>query len=329
MSKNLISKENNKNGLTKFQSTGMMNPQNSFVDNLVIDPVEQYKLRLGTSASSRTVESRMKVCANIWNCEHRSQIVWEKLTKAHVMGMVKTLEHQGKKIATIKNTLSCLKGVIKEAYDLDLLDSENYHKIMSVRPPKGHQEETGTALEVSVIRKLLSQMDSLDDNRGIRDNAIIALLISTGLRRTEVTNIKMSDIDNSTDQILIRGKGNKERKVGLNQTSLNAINKWLDKVRGRDSGYLFCRIRKNGKMNANVKISDQSIYDIIKLRCEPHGISIAAHDLRRTFITFMISNGVDILDVMKMAGHSSPETTKRYDKSGLNKALDIMKNSSF
>ena len=82
-------------------------------------------------------------------------------------------------------------------------------------------------------------------------------------------------------------------------------------------------------MDLGVKISDQAIYDIIKLRCEPHGISIAAHDLRRTFITFMISNGVDILDVMKMAGHSSPETTKRYDKSGLNKALDIMKNSSF
>lgn len=321
VSKNGIVNNSEFNNLTTRTST--------FVDNLIIDPVEQYKLRLGSLASARTVESRLKVCAKIWGCEGRSEIVWEKITKTHVLGLVRTLEHQDKKIATIKNTLSCLKGVVKEAYDLDIIESENYHKIMSVRPPKGFQEETGKALDVDAIRGLLAHLNALDDEKGIRDNAIVSLLISTGLRRTEITNVKMSDIDNVSSQILIKGKGNKERRVGLNKTSLLAISKWIDKVRGKEDGYLFNRIRKNGKMNVKERFSDQSIYDIVKMRCLEKNITIATHDLRRTFITFMLSNGVDVMDVMKMAGHSSPETTKRYDKSGMNNALDIMKNSSF
>jgi site-specific recombinase XerD len=326
--KNELQVNKNKNGLVE-RNNGMLSENTNIFDNIVLCPVEQYKLSLGSNESVRTAETRIKVCAIIWGCKDRSQIIWNKLTKAHVLGIVKTLEHQGKKIATIKNTLSCLKSVIKEAYDLDMIESENYHKIMSVRPPKGFQEETGVALDVSSIRKLLDHIGSLSDSKGIRDNAIVSLLVSTGLRKAEATNILLSNIDFSTQQILIKGKGNKERKVGLNQTAFNAIQKWLTEVRGTDEGYLFTRIRKNGKMNPLVRFSDQSIYDIAKDRCGEVGIKIATHDLRRTFITFMLSNGVDVLDVMKMAGHSSPETTKRYDKSGQNKALDIMKKSMF
>ena len=79
------------------------------------------------------------------------------------------------------------------------------------------------------------------------------------------------------------------------------------------------------------QISDQSIYNVVKDRCRDVEIEDpATHDLRRTFATNMLSQGIDVLDVMKMMGHSSPETTKRYDKKGQKKEnVNIMKNMNF
>lgn len=322
----LINKvERNKNALSRVPNTSSI-----FGGNLILDPVEQYKLRLGSEASSRTVETRINECAKIWGCEDRTQIVWEKVTKAHILGLIKSMEVNGKKISTIKNTLSCLKGAIKEAYDLDMIDSDNYQRIQSIRPPKGFQESTGIALEANQIDNLLKNLKLMSTGSGIRDCSIIHILMNTGLRRTEITNITIKDIDFKNRQILIKGKGNKERKVGLNDNTYNSMIKWITEVRGEKDGFLFSRIRKNGKMETQKKISDQSIYNIVKSRCEEVGILvIATHDLRRTFATHMLKNGIDLLDVMKMMGHSSPETTKRYDKSGQNKALNLMKNNGF
>jgi integrase/recombinase XerD len=306
------------------------NAMNIFENSVYIDPVEQYKLRLGSEASIRTIETRINECSKIWGCTHRSQIVWGKLTKALVMGLIKTMEGKGKKIATIKNTLSCLKGVVKEAYDLELIETEHYHRILSVRPPKGFQEEKGKALSSEQITELFNDLEEQSDVIGVRDNSIVKLLIGTGLRRKEITYIQIKDINFNQKTMLIKGKGNKERIVGLNKIVFDALEKWIEEYRGDYEGYLYSRIRKGGTIVYEKAISDQAIYNIVKARCKMVDITdIATHDLRRTFATYMLSQGIDILDVMKMMGHSSPETTKRYDKSGQNKALDIMKNMNF
>ena len=320
-------------GLSNGQRTELITAPKEmsvFDNDLVMDPVEQYKLRLNSPASSRTLESRIKVCARIWHCKTRHGIVWEKINKSHVLGLIKTMVHEKKKLATIKVTLSFLKGVIREAYDLDIVTSENFNKIMSVRPPRGEQVAHGKALGITAIHTLFSFLDILDDPIGTRDNAIVKLLITTGLRRAEVTHIELRHLSASDRTLLILGKGNKERTVGLNQSCFDAINKWLDTYRGHEDGFLFSRIRKGGKICLKEKISDQSIYNIAKLRTTQAGLEgIATHDLRRTFATQMLENGIDLNDVMKMMGHASPETTKRYDKSGDKKALNIMKNSPF
>jgi site-specific recombinase XerD len=319
--------------LVKSGNTGLISaPQEmSVFDNeLVMDPVEQYLLSLNSPASTRTVETRIKECARIWHCTNRQGIAWEKINKSHVLGLIKTMVHEKKKLATIKNTLSCLKGVIREAYDLDIVTSENFNKIISVRPPRGEQVAHGKALNIESIHTLFSFLAALDDPIGVRDNAIVKLLITTGLRRAEVTHIEMRHFNVCDRTILILGKGNKERTVGLNQSCFDAITHWIKAQRGQESGFLFSRIRKGGQICLKEKISDQSIYNIAKLRTTQAGLEgIATHDLRRTFATHMLENGTDLNDVMKMMGHASPETTKRYDKSGDKKALDIMKNSPF
>lgn len=301
-----------------------------FDGDLYLSPVDQYIMKLGSPASARTVKTRMTVCAQIWGCEHYDQIVWTKLTKMHILGIIKTLENQNKSISTIKNTLSCLKGVLSEAYDLELITTENYERMRNVKPPKGQQVSKGRSLEPEEIKRLFEHVANLDTVIGARDNAIVKLLIGTGLRRTEITNIKINDINLTSRLILIRGKGNKERRVAMNNDIYSAVQKWIDEFRGDYEGFLFSRIRKCGTIVYDKKISDQAIYDIVKKRCSECEITnIATHDLRRTFCTYMLSQGIDVMDVMKMMGHASPETTKRYDKSGDDRAMDIMKNMNF
>jgi integrase/recombinase XerD len=321
---------NDSNSIAKIEKKINLPSINIFDVDIIQDPVEQYKLRLSSKFSTRTVEARIKECARIWQCKDRYEIIWSKITKAHVLGLIKTMEHEGKKLSTIRNTLSCLKGVIREAYDLEIITTENHSRIISVRAPKGYQQESGSALNVSQIKELFCYLDKLNDPSGVRDNAIIRLLIGTGLRRTEITNIKLSDLDIGNRIINVKGKGNKDRTVGLNNDIFKAIHLWIEDFRTEKDGYLFYRIRKCGTVDNTNKISDQSIYNIVKKRLD--GINIknfSTHDLRRTFATYMLERGIDLIDVMKMMGHASPTTTKRYDKSGLNKAMNIMKDVVF
>lgn len=301
-----------------------------FDGEIIENPIEQYKLRLGSHCSSRTIDSRMKVCANIWNCNNTDDIVWNKITKAHILGIIKTLTHQEKKIATIRTTLSCLKGVIKEAYDLDLITNDNYSRIMSVRAPRGSVEDCGRAIDITEINLLFEFLSNFETPIGIRDNAILKTLIGTGLRRAEITNIKIEDINFNSKLILIKGKGNKQRTVGINDTVYEAIKTWMTECRGDEEGYLFNRIRKCGTIIVDNKLTPQTIYNIAKLRFLEIGITdISTHDLRKTFATYMLQNDVDLINVMKMLGHSSPMTTKKYDKSGHDKAMSIMKDVSY
>lgn len=325
-------KKNNKSRKISIKNSSEMSFSGNsvFTGNMILEPVEQYKMKLGSKASIRTVDVRLNVCAKIWGCSDYTQIVWGRLTKAHVLGVIKTLENQGKKNSTIKNTLSCLKGAVREAYDLDMMDGDNYFKITNIKAPKGYQEETGTALEGLQMKSLLKHIKCLTSSIGIRDNAILVVLLSTGLRRAEITGIRMVDIDFNGRVILIKGKGNKERKVGISDSVYDALMKWMNVISDQNGEYLFSRVRKNGKIDSKNKLSDQAIYDIVKFRCSEVGVNrIAPHDLRRSFATHMLKQGVDMLNVMKMMGHSSPETTKRYDKSGQNQALDIMRNMKY
>lgn len=325
---NKLQKTNTSNsGLVIIENnTGL----NVFSDNLIIDPVEQYKLSLKSKHSERTLITRMIQCAKIWGFSHYSNIEWHKIKKIHVIGIIKTLESQNKSIRTIRVTLSMIKMVVKEAYDLDLITVDEYQRIANIKSPRGSVVDTGKALTREEVKKaydLLEEQKTLID---IRDNAIIRLLFGTGLRRSEVVEIKIKDIDFENSHILIHGKGNKERIVGLNKNTMDSILKWYEASKDVDEdnkeSFLFSRILKSGKIIDDKPLSSQTIYNIIIERFSSIGIKIKTHDTRKTFATLTLEN-TEIHVLSKMLGHSSIETTKIYDKSNYNKVIEKMKNN--
>ena len=119
------------------------------------------------------------------------------------------------------------------------------------------------------------------------------------------------------DDGLIRviGKGNKERLVYPDTGTQAALADWLT-VRGEFDGPLLLAIRKNGAVDyQNSRLSDQSIYKVIKKRSQQAGVSSCSpHDFRRSFATELLRRDKDLLTVQRLLGHASPKTTERYDR---------------
>ena len=159
------------------------------------------------------------------------------------------------------------------------------------------------------LEKLLN-VSNQDDILGLRNALILEFLYSSGVRVSELVNIKLSDIDFSNNRILILGKGNKERFVMFGSVCKNLLNKYLNESRvllNKNSEYLF--LNKFGN-----KISDRAIRMIIDDIVKKSGlkINISPHTLRHTFATHLLNEGADLKIVQELLGHENISTTGIY-----------------
>ncbi len=154
-----------------------------------------------------------------------------------------------------------------------------------------------------------------DSNRaaGARDAAILAVLYGSGLRRSEAAALALDEINWNDSSVQVMGKGNKQRTVFLPAGTTAAIQAWLE-LRGRESGPLMTQIVKDGRVRMH-GITDQLVYHIVRKRRRQAGVvPFTPHDLRRSFISELLDDGVDIATVAKQVGHSNVQTTARYDR---------------
>ena len=174
----------------------------------------------------------------------------------------------------------------------------------------------GTTLPVTLtveeIDKIISGI-KLTSKTGIRNLAILELLYSCGLRVSELTNLKISDLFFKESIIKVTGKGNKERFVPISNQAQLYINNYIDDIRG------FKKIKKNFEdtLFLNERGSNLSrvmIFIILKKLSSLANINkkIGPHTLRHSFATHLIENGADLITIQNMLGHESITTTERY-----------------
>ena len=151
--------------------------------------------------------------------------------------------------------------------------------------------------------------DSLDTiptstSKEIRDRTIIEILYSSGLRVSELTNLKVNDFKNNKS-LKVLGKGNKVRILPMTDKSFNYMNLWISKYRSeykneKSGNYIFLGVRGG-------KISDREIQRIVNLR-----LGTFPHSIRHTFATHLLDGGADLRVVQEMLGHTDPSTTQIY-----------------
>lgn len=218
--------------------------------------------------------------------------------------------------ATVNGMLSALRGVLKQAWQLNQMSSEDYHKACSVQNITNETLPTGRDLKQGEIHSLMATCNHDDTPAGVRDGAIIGVLYVCGLRRAELVALDLADCDLKSGRIAIKsGKGRKDRTVYAASGALDAVSDWII-IRGPEPGPLFMPINKGGRISRR-RLSAQAIYNILKKRASQAGISdFSPHDFRRTFVGDLLDRGADIAIVQKLAGHASPTTTSRYDRRG-------------
>ena len=144
-----------------------------------------------------------------------------------------------------------------------------------------------------------------------RDTLIIELLYATGVRVSELVNIKIKDINRKEKLIKVLGKGNKERIVIYNNHTKKALDAYLkdgyNYFNKKSSEYLI--LNKNGN-----KLSERYIREIINKKVSQASldIKISPHTLRHTFATDILENGADLMTVKELLGHESLNTTSIY-----------------
>lgn len=155
-----------------------------------------------------------------------------------------------------------------------------------------------------------------DELEKLRDRAILELLFSTGLRVSELCSLTR-DIDLSTDELSIVGKGKKVRVVFISDHAKKILKEYLAKRKDLDDA-LFIQLSKNGKITQKRKgslaLTKRSIERIVKQCAIKAGISkkVTPHTMRHMFATDLLSNGADLRSVQALLGHANIGTTQIY-----------------
>lgn len=174
----------------------------------------------------------------------------------------------------------------------------------------GRRDDTipGT-LSPGQVDRLLGSPDPRSIN-GIRDRALLELLYATGCRASEVSHLRVTDVQLVEQFCTCRGKGDKERMVPLGRRAVEALSAWLDGPRralASDAPWVLLSSRGN-------RLSRMRIWEIVRVHAERAGVpaDIGPHTLRHSFATHMVAGGVDLRHVQEMLGHASIATTQRY-----------------
>jgi site-specific recombinase XerD len=249
-------------------------------------------------------------------------VPWWHLTYTGTSGLRAVLLDIGWSAAHINKHLSALRRVLKESWRLGLMEAEAYQRAADLEPVSAKREPAGRDVPLDELEALLATCD--DTPVGIRDAAVIALVYTSGLRRSEAAALAMHNYLTGQRALRIVGKGNKERTIPIAQAAQPWLDAWL-RIRGGRPGPFFCALRKGGTLVYR-HLSPQTLADLLDRRRLQAGIALPVkpHDLRRTLIGDLLDNGVDLVTAQQLAGHADPRTTSKYDRRGLDTKRDAV-----
>lgn len=280
------------------------------------NPAVAYLISLGSKRSRQTMGSFLSIVARMIGYQNLRDCAWESMRRHHVQAVIHMLSDSDRAPATINTYLAALKGVALEAWTMKQIDTDSYQHIKQVRSVRGSRLPKGRALEKHEVRALYFTCENDRSSKGLRDAAILAVLVGCGLRRSEVVALDMECVITRDQALRVLGKGNKERIAYVPDGAWQRLMRWVEEVRGEQPGALFQRIRRFDDVTAD-RMTDQAIYHILETRRIEAGLEkFAPHDLRRTFASAMLDNGEDIITVKDAMGHASVTTTQKYDRRG-------------
>lgn len=242
------------------------------------------------------------------------QMPWLSLRYQQVSRIRAALRQANKSPNTINTTLAAIRGVLKAGFLSGEFSALEWQRIQGIDRMPGKSLPAGRSLRATEINRLFKACQR-DPILGSRDAAMMAVLAYAGLRRSELVSLNLSDYGRRNGQLIVRqGKGQRQRELFLPTLARDFLRRWLQD-RGPAPGPLFCQLAKNGERQSGRRLSALRVYGIVKYRAKEAGIApCSPHDLRRTFVTRLLEQGVDFNTARQLAGHGQIQTTALYDR---------------
>lgn len=170
------------------------------------------------------------------------------------------------------------------------------------------------------IFSVLNTVDNDGDFESVRNKLMVELFYSTGMRRNELINIKIADIDYVNETVKVLGKRNKERYIPLLKSVRESLNKYSEIREEIEGGEPYLFLTKNGK-----KIYDTLVYRVINnyFSAVSSKVKKSPHVIRHSFATHLLNEGADLNAVKELLGHSSLASTQIYTHSSLGKLKEV------
>ena len=229
-----------------------------------------------------------------------------------IRSWIVSLSDDGISNASINRKVSSLKSFYKFLLKTKQIDTSPLLKHKALKAPKKIQ----IPFSEKELDMVLNQIMYKEGFEGVRDKLIVDLFYTTGIRRTELINLKIQNVDLSNKTIKVIGKRNKERIIPILTIIEEQINKYLSERSSiqevKESEYFF--LLSNG-----VKLNDSFVYRLINYYFSnvSEKVKKSPHILRHTFATHLLNNGADINSVKELLGHSSLASTQVYTHNSL------------
>ena len=217
---------------------------------------------------------------------------------------------------TINRKLSSLKSFYKYLQKTKQIEISPMVKHQALKISKQIQ----VPFSEKEIMNVLNAMDENIDFESIRNKLIVELLYSTGARRSELINVKVSDIDFVNETVKVLGKRNKERYIPLIKPIQISLKNYIIQRNDIDNKEVYLLLTKKGK-----KIYDTLVYRIINnyFSCVSSKVKKSPHIIRHSFATHLLNEGADLNSVKELLGHSSLASTQVYTHSSMGKLKEI------
>ncbi len=266
-------------------------------------------LELEKNASANTVASyKLDLVRYLEYLEVRKITSPNRVKEQDVVGFLAMLHEIGLSPRSITRNVSTIKGFHK------FLLGEGAAKTIPtehIEPPK-LSKTLPDVLNQNEVDAILNQPNTMEP-MGIRDKAILETMYATGMRVSELTQLRLSNVSSDDGIVRVFGKGSKERLVPIGRSALDWINRYVRETRmalskkGRGKDALFLNVR-------GTPLSRMAIWNIVRTYTQKAGITkdVHPHTFRHSFATHLLEGGADLRAVQEMLGHSDISTTEIY-----------------
>ncbi len=244
------------------------------------------------------------------------------ISHMHIRSWLASLKDEGQKAKSINRKISSLKSFFKYQLRMGSIEKTPMGKIIA---PK-NEKRLPTFVAEKGIEKLFNQPFE-DSWEGTTNQLLLKLFYSTGMRRSELINLREKDVNFSNQTLKVLGKGNKERILPVSADLIEKMKEYINRKKEElgDTGTEWLLLTKNGK-----QLPPRRVYDIVRNNLPDEITTIekrSPHVLRHSFATHLMNNGADLNAVKELLGHSSLASTQVYTHNTIEKLKNVYKKS--